>query len=585
MGMGAEPSLSAPSHRLLSFKNHGVRLGRAGRKSKSGRARAAETSWAVMTLRHTLIAAPVAVLAFAGWSGAVGNATLESIAQICGAEQRPVTVTGDPRLTIEDGMGDGGFAIRTRSREAQEWFNYGIKLFHAFYHADNKVAFEKAVAADPNCALCLWGQALSRGPTQNFDVNATETAAALEIARKARVVAQGPFEIALTEAMVARYAGPQNAKAETTFAGALMEASRLDPKAEDIQLIAGEALLTAWRRGDKAQARPAMDIIEPILRREPNNTAAIHYYIHATEFAGVPIKALPGARKLSRLAPQASHLVHMAAHTFLDVGYYQDAAVVNADSLGADARHLTATNRPGELSTAFYYTHDLRFGMAGTLMSGDAGLGLRFADHVRKAYPARTFEGDMQSVTEGQAYAIFARYAPFRMLAIGEPAETRPNTRTLYHYGRGEAFAMQRDVAGMKRELEKMGSPNPAVPKISKSVLEGRIAMLEGRYDDAIKAFEAAAAVQDTLSTRDPPPFWYPVRRSVAAAHLKAGRFDRAAAEARRSLAAWPQDALALLVLSKAEEGLKQTGAARRHLAEARRDWKGDLSTIALDTI
>jgi len=538
-----------------------------------------------MNTRNILIAAPLALLAFAAWSGAAGNATRESIAQICGAEQRPVTVTGDPRLTIEDGMGDGGFAIRTASPPAQAWFNYGIKLFHAFYHADNKVAFDKAVAADPNCAMCLWGQALSHGPTQNFDVNATETKAALEIATKARAAAQGPFETAVTQAMVKRYSGIQNAATEVAFANDLLAASSLEPKAGDVPLIAGEALLTAWRRGDKTQAKPAMAIIAPILRREPNNTAAIHYYIHATEFAGTPGKALAGARKLSRLAPRASHLVHMAAHTFLDVGYYQDAAVVNADALGADARHLTATNKPGELSTAFYYTHDLRFGMAGTLMSGDAGLGLRFADHVRKAYPARTFEGDMQSVTEGQAYAIYARYAPFRMLAIGEPAENRTNTRTLYHYGRGEAFAMQRDVAGMKRELEKMGSPNPAVPKISKGVLEGRIAMLEGRYDDAIKAFEAAATVQDTLSTRDPPPFWYPVRRSIAAAHLKAGRFDPAATEARKSLTAWPQDPLALLVLSKAEEGLKQTGAARRHLSEARKVWKGDLSTIALDTI
>jgi hypothetical protein len=103
-----------------------------------------------MKMRHTLIAAPIALLAFAGWSGAAGNATRESIAQICGAEQRPITATGDPRLTIEDGMGDGGFVIRTTSPQAQAWFNYGIKLFHAFYHADNKTAFDKAVAADPN---------------------------------------------------------------------------------------------------------------------------------------------------------------------------------------------------------------------------------------------------------------------------------------------------------------------------------------------------------------------------------------------------------------------------------------------------
>ena len=193
-----------------------------------------------MNTRNILIAAPLALLAFAAWSGAAGNATRESIAQICGAEQRPLMVSGDPRLTIENGMGDGGFAIRTTSPQAQAWFNYGIKLFHAFYHADNKVAFDKAVAADPNCAMCLWGQALSRGPTQNFDVNATETKAALEIATKARAAAQGPFETAVTQAMVKRYSGIQNAAAEVAFANDLLAASSLEPKAGDVPLIAGD---------------------------------------------------------------------------------------------------------------------------------------------------------------------------------------------------------------------------------------------------------------------------------------------------------------------------------------------------------
>ena len=72
----------------------------------------------------------------------------------------------------------------------QAWFDYGIKLYHAFYHDDAKLAFDKAVVADPHCAMCLWGQALSRGPVMNFDVDETNIKAGLEIARHAQAVAR-----------------------------------------------------------------------------------------------------------------------------------------------------------------------------------------------------------------------------------------------------------------------------------------------------------------------------------------------------------------------------------------------------------
>ncbi|HET6972114.1 MAG TPA: hypothetical protein VFH92_13385, partial [Phenylobacterium sp.] len=81
----------------------------------------------------------------------------------------------------------------------------------------------------------------------------------------------------------------------------------------------------------------------------------------------------------------------------------------------------------------------------------------------------------------------------------------------------------------------------------------------------------------------DPPPWWYPVRRSLAAAHLKAGRFAEAQAEAQRTLKDWPRDALTLRVLAEAEAGQGRAQAAAGHLAQARRDWRGDLSKAPLD--
>lgn len=68
------------------------------------------------------------------------------------------------------------------------------------------------------------------------------------------------------------------------------------------------------------------------------------------------------------------------------------------------------------------------------------------------------------------------------------------------------------------------------------------------------------------------------MRRSLAAAYLKAGKPAEAAAAARASLAEWPHDALALRILAQAD---KPRGAEYR--AEAGKSWQGDLAKVPLD--
>jgi tetratricopeptide (TPR) repeat protein len=346
-----------------------------------------------------------------------------------------------------------------------------------------------------------------------------------------------------------------------------------------LRLLAAEVLLTAWRRGDHAMAAKAETLIEPVLQRYPRNTAAIHYYIHATEFAGHAGKALPYAEKLSALAPKASHLVHMAAHTYFHIGRYEDAATINASALRIDAEHLADTATAGPLATADSYGYNLGFGMAGTLMSGDGALALKFADHVHRAYPEKAFAGDGMSGLEGRRFVIYARFAPQRLLALPEPAAEKTETRALYHYARGEAFAVLRDADGVAREAALVNG-DAAIIKVAKSVLAGRLAMLQGRFADAARAFEAGAVQQATLlsSSFDPPEWWYPIRRNAAAAWLRDGQFAKAADAAQQSLAGWPGDPLALLVLAKAEDGLGKTAEARHHMAAALGTWEGDLA-------
>ena len=164
---------------------------------------------------------------------------------------------------------------------------------------------------------------------------------------------------------------------------------------------------------------------------------------------------------------------------------------------------------------------------------------------------------------------------------LPEPAADSPDARSYYHYARGEAFATLGDAKSLAMEIEKV-SDGKRTLKLARAVLTGRLAMLEHRYRDAAHAFEQAVAEQDGYSPHlwDPPPWWYPVRRSAAAAYLQAGDFARAAEAAKQSLKGWPNDALALRVLSRAEDGLGHASDARHDEAAAIGNWEGNLAKV-----
>ena len=170
--------------------------------------------------------------------------------------------------------------------------------------------------------------------------------------------------------------------------------------------------------------------------------------------------------------------------------------------------------------------------------------------------------------------------------------------RIYRHYARGEAFAARDDAAGVRAEAAAVAalgaeaakaneSGNANLAEIAGGVLSGRAALLDRQPAKAAELFAAAAEKQEKVfpvaRNFDPPPWWYPVRRSLAAADLAAGKPGDAVREARASLKDWPQDALALRVLSQAQAKQGHADAAQKAMAEAKRVWRGDLAKVSLN--
>ncbi len=184
------------------------------------------------------------------------------------------------------------------------------------------------------------------------------------------------------------------------------------------------------------------------------------------------------------LAPGASHLIHMASHTYIHVGRYEDVGALNARALEVDAAHARATDAPGVLGSPDYYPHNLSFGMAGAMMSGDGPLAVKFADDAKAAFPPGG-RGDMDYIF-ARVMSAYGRYAPDRALQLPQPKAGDTLGVAMWRYARGEALASRGDgkaVAEESRQIgqalaakdaAKMGSFARTQAELAQRVLEGR---------------------------------------------------------------------------------------------------------------
>ena len=104
--------------------------------------------------------------------------------------------------------------VTTASADAQRWFDRGLNWCFGYHHEEAIACFEKAMEADPNCAMAHWGIAYAAGPNYNYPWHlmdpagkAASLARCYDATRTALALAGGvtPAERALIEALPARF--------------------------------------------------------------------------------------------------------------------------------------------------------------------------------------------------------------------------------------------------------------------------------------------------------------------------------------------------------------------------------------------
>jgi tetratricopeptide (TPR) repeat protein len=523
----------------------------------------------------------------------------------------PAAAFADTDPPLWGGLGAITYKITTTSEAAQDYFNQGFRLTYAFNHGEAQRAFRKAQKLDPDCAMCFWGEALVLGPNINLPMQEDAIAPAFAAAERARLLAgkTSPREQALIAALTARYANDPKAdrvKLDAAYASAMEKVAAQFPEDNDIAVLYAEAVMDVspwnyWQPGGAApnpQSAPIVPTLERVLARNPDHPGAIHYYIHAVEASDRPERAEPYADRLRGAIPGAGHLVHMPSHIYFRVGRYLDALADNKTAIGVDEKYLTATNAPMAVYRLGYYPHNVHFVLASAQMAGDGPTVIAAAEKLRSLIPDEVARGIalVQPVKAAPYFAHALFSPPATVLALPDPGDAIAYVKAMWHYARGIAYAEQRDFAAAKAEanaiaalengdftlLKASGVPAQDVLALARAVIEGRIAQGEGDKAAAIERFERAAVLQDGLPYMEPPYWYYPVRQSLAAALMQAGRLNEAEEQFKRALKRAPGNGWSRYGLAELYRARGNAEAARQMEDDLAKTWIGDRQLLQL---
>ena len=455
-----------------------------------------------------------------------------------------------PRL---QNLGNHKFIVTTSSPRAQLFISQGIMLTYGFNHAEANRSFREAARLDPNCAMAYWGLALVLGPNINLPMPPEAEPQAYALIQKAMALKEGasPKEQAYIDALATRYSGATNPDRQIlnrAYVEAMRQLHERYPNDLDAATLYAEALMDLrpwnyWTRDRRPypETKKVIQLLEYVLARNPNHPGAIHLYIHTVEY-GRPTLAEAGAERLWKLAPGAGHLVHMPSHIFRRIGRYADASKSNQDAIAADEDYIVQCRAQGIYPLA-YYPHNIHFLWDSASMEGRSRVAI---DAARKS-AASIPDGAWREVPLLHQFVVSPLFAYTRfgkwdlILSESRPPADSPFWTGVWHYARGLAFTANGRFKLAAEELHRLEalagdqslkdfrvtfSRNgaKAILEIAVEVLTGEMAAGQKDYTEAIARLHRAVLLEDNLIYNEPPDWHVPVRQSLGAVLLTAGR-------------------------------------------------------------
>jgi tetratricopeptide (TPR) repeat protein len=478
-----------------------------------------------------------------------------------------------PPVHLMSGLGEVHHPVSTKNREAQQFFDQGLKLVYGFNHDSARRSFQRAAELDPKMAMAWWGIALTLGPNYNLPVDPEREKAGYDAVQKAIALQENASEPerGYIAALTVRYSNDPKADLhalDRAYKDAMSKlAARYPDDLDAATLYAESAMnLNPWKlwTADGKPAEGTEEIVatlESVLKRDPNHLGANHYYIHAVEASLHPERALPSAARLEKLAPAEGHLAHMPAHIYARVGDHSASAHCNQVAIAADKKFLGETHDEG-VYKLMYYSHNMHFlAFAGCMNGNFSEAKDAAAKLVANVAPGVKMMPDLEGFlpTPMIVLAAFEKWSDILKLSAPDPSFV--TTNAVWHSLRGIALANTGKFAEAEDEQKKFHETVAKIPpdkmydplnkasavfKVHDNLLASAIA--HSRHDEnaAAGSLKQAVAAEDALNYSEPPAWYPPVRPTLGKLLLTLNQAGEAEKVFREDLERNPRDARSL---------------------------------------
>jgi len=310
--------------------------------------------------------------------------------------------------------------------------------------------------------------------------------------------------------------------------------------------------------------------LEAVMKLNLYHPFANHLYIHALEASPHPERALAAADRMRDLQPAIAHNVHMPSHIDIRIGHWNEAITANLKAIAADQRYRAIVGKSRGF-IVFYAAHNQHMLAYVAMMTGRRDLAVEHIRAMVNGIPEDLLKeyAMLGEAFEAMPYEVLLRFGIWdEVLAEPDHPEFMVFTRAFRHAARGIAYAAKGDIKSARVEQSAYLEASKLVPPddlfgnnscqsilaIATPMLEGEILVREGKVEDGISRLRSAVQAEDSLRYDEPPGWILPVRHSLGASLIEAGRYPEAEQIYREDLAQFPENGWSLYGLAHSLE-------------------------------
>jgi tetratricopeptide (TPR) repeat protein len=297
----------------------------------------------------------------------------------------------------------------------------------------------------------------------------------------------------------------------------------------------------------------------------------------------------------------------MPAHIYARVGRWHDAVLANQRAVEADDAYLALCrgNTRGVYPLG-YAPHNHHFLWFAASMEGNSAI----ARNAARTTAERT---DLPELMRQEGYAGLQHYwlTPWfervrfgrwdEIAAAPNPAPDLPYATAIWHYAQGMAAVRQGRLDDAQQHLDALRplAADPAMERltvwdryplaysarIAERTVTAELAAARGDHDAAVAALEEAVRIEDGIPYDEPPGWHAPVRQTLGAVLLEAGRAGDAEHVYREELKRNPGNGWSLFGLARSLQAQGRQAEATGVEREFAAAWRNADMTLSASRI